>query len=221
MLMIAEKIDQPLHGVLLPGHFFVRFDNGAFKMNIEPLRNGIERTDEWYRDFFKVEAGSDVCLVNLTKRQTAAVLRYNIANFYRDKQRYDLAEAGYRAVVKDLPQFTDAWGNLGVTLDAQGRTDDALAAFAMVKKLDPSLDRLSDNMAVIHIRSRQYQKAYDLYSKSLAQRPADPDVLYGFALACFGVKKYERAVQSIEKALAVRADFPEARRLLEKIQASM
>ena len=36
ILMLAEKLRCPIHGVLLPGHFFCRFDDGNVSFNIEP-----------------------------------------------------------------------------------------------------------------------------------------------------------------------------------------
>jgi len=39
-LSIGERLGLPLHGVVVPGHFFVRYDDGRVRFNIETTSNG-------------------------------------------------------------------------------------------------------------------------------------------------------------------------------------
>ena len=45
-LGLAERLDLPLHGVLVPGHCFVRYDDGHVRRNIETTDFGITHPDE-------------------------------------------------------------------------------------------------------------------------------------------------------------------------------
>ncbi|HQG48256.1 MAG TPA: transglutaminase family protein [Sedimentisphaerales bacterium] len=57
-LAVAERIGLPLHGVVVPGHFFVRYDNGRTRCNIETTSGGANPPDEYYRTKFNVPENS-------------------------------------------------------------------------------------------------------------------------------------------------------------------
>jgi len=60
-LAMAERLDLPLHGVIVPQHCFVRYDDGAFRRNIETTDLGAAHPDERY--------GGAVATRNRTKRE--------------------------------------------------------------------------------------------------------------------------------------------------------
>ena len=47
-LSIGERLGIPLHGVVVPGHFFVRYDDGRVRFNFETTSNGGNASDEHY-----------------------------------------------------------------------------------------------------------------------------------------------------------------------------
>ncbi len=71
-LSIGERLGLPLHGVVVPGHFFVRYDDGRVRFNIETTSKGGNASDEHYIKKFKVPRlnGRSIYLKNLTKIQT-------------------------------------------------------------------------------------------------------------------------------------------------------
>ena len=47
--VIGQRLGLPIHVVLVPGHSFVRFEDGASRINIETTMSGSELTDSYYR----------------------------------------------------------------------------------------------------------------------------------------------------------------------------
>ena len=111
-LVLAEKLDLPLRGVLLPGHVFVRYKKGSQKRNIETLKMGIERTDDFYQDYFKVPAGHPYYLRELSKNEVLALFRFNLGNAYRQRGLLEDAAKNYNKAIKLFPDLKEARENL-------------------------------------------------------------------------------------------------------------
>ena len=111
-LGLAERLGLPLHGVLVPGHCFVRYDDGNYRRNIETTSLGAEISDRRYRagSFGHVELG------NRTKRQVLSTILGNYAAtrlFYSDFA--DAREAANRAIQLD-PANAAAYSNYAAAL---------------------------------------------------------------------------------------------------------
>jgi regulator of sirC expression with transglutaminase-like and TPR domain len=57
-LSLAERLGLPLYGVVAPGHFLVRYDDGRVSFNIETTSKGGTAPDEHYIKKFNVPQGS-------------------------------------------------------------------------------------------------------------------------------------------------------------------
>jgi regulator of sirC expression with transglutaminase-like and TPR domain len=218
-LLIAEKLDLPLHGVLAPGHFFVRFDDGTMRVNIDPMKNGESKNDRWYRERFGVKRNAGYMLSSLEKSEVAAVLAFNVGNILRERNRCKAAVDCYLQTVQVLPRWGEAWGNLGVAYDAMGSGDKALAMFEKARQVDPDLKDISRNLGSLFVKQKQYDRAAAEYERGLDGDPNSPDLLYGLAYATYCVHDFERATTLARQALAIRSNFTEARALLEKASA--
>ena len=73
MLVLAEKLGCPVYGVMLPGHFFCRYESAAVRFNIEPNKAGFRHPDEYYRDRYAVASRPWYDLSNLTKTAVIGV----------------------------------------------------------------------------------------------------------------------------------------------------
>lgn len=182
-LMLAERTGVPLHGVLLPGHFFVRYDDGETGRNIEPNRRAYAHPESYYRRRYGVAEGSWYDLRNLSAPEALAVLRYNLGNIYRGAGRLDRAAASYRACVAVLPGFAAAWGNYAIALDALGKEDGARAAFHRARELRPGLPNLARNLGAFELQHARPAAALRAYRWGLARDPEDAALHYGIGLA--------------------------------------
>ncbi len=148
---LAYRLGLPVKGVLAPGHFFVRYDDGDDRVNIETLRRGIERTDDFYGEWFGVPtAGGAAYMKGLDTRGTLAVFLFNVANAYREAGRLEEARALYEKAASMLPGFPEVHGNLGVVYFGRRQLDEAVASFRRAVELNPLLEGAHRNLALIY-----------------------------------------------------------------------
>jgi regulator of sirC expression with transglutaminase-like and TPR domain len=156
MLLFAEKCGYPMYGVVIPGHFFVRFDNGTVRRNIEPNAQGIERSDEYYRERYGIEPESwYFSLRNLSKKEAAAVFYYMLGNDARLKGHWRKARVCYETALRLFPGYPDALGNLALVLAEQGAVDSALAALHRAGRINPADRNVSRNIALLLLQQKR------------------------------------------------------------------
>jgi tetratricopeptide (TPR) repeat protein len=147
-LLIAEKANLPVFGVLLPGHFFVRYINDSVSRNIEPNRSGYYHPDSYYIEKYGVKNDSWYILANLSKMQTSGVFYFNLANIYRSRNNLKQAIRCYRKSTEYFPDYAEAWGNLAIAYDMAGYVDSAWSAFNTAEKIRPEMIGLKENIRV-------------------------------------------------------------------------
>jgi regulator of sirC expression with transglutaminase-like and TPR domain len=111
-LSLTEIRQWPFSAVLLPGHVFLRCRGDSGEVNIETLRQGLERSDSFYREKFLPGAGPDYYFKNLSPAQVVALVSFNLGNEYRKRKLYEDAEQKYREAVALFPAFVEARENL-------------------------------------------------------------------------------------------------------------
>jgi regulator of sirC expression with transglutaminase-like and TPR domain len=111
-LALAEQLDLPLYGVLVPGHVFVRYQSDSICINVETLRKGVQRTDEFYRDYFKPNPGTKYYMRNLSKKEFIAICLFNLGNEYAKRGLDENAIDKYNSVCRLFPDFEEAKDNL-------------------------------------------------------------------------------------------------------------
>ena len=115
-LVLADQLDLSLYGVLVPGHVFVRYQNGSNYVNVETLKKGIQRSDEFYRDYFKPDPGITYYLRNLTKKEFIAICLFNLGNEYSKRGLFENAISKYNSVHLLFPDFGEARDNMRSTV---------------------------------------------------------------------------------------------------------
>ena len=146
-LVLAERLDIQIRGVLVPRHFFLRYQ----QRNIELLRKGAAMPDEWYRKTWQVPRGASAYMRALTETELLAVFRFNLGNAYRMKGEYDRAEKIYRWVIASFPDFAEAHANLGLVLQLQKKFKPAEEAYLKAQALQPELSGLKQNLDTLRI----------------------------------------------------------------------
>ena len=111
-LAVAERAGlNQFSGVLLPGHVFIRCQNDSGYVNIEPLKNGIQRTDEFYRATFNVPTQAREYMRPLEKKEFIALLLFNLANEYHVRGMNEDALRTYEKTLRLFPDFKEAQDN--------------------------------------------------------------------------------------------------------------
>lgn len=218
VLQVGEKLDIPLHGVVVPGHLFVRFDDGKVQRNFEPLRHGENMPELWYRQKWPSSDTVRYSLRNNTKNEVAGVVCYAIGNSMMSQRKYADAVAFFVKAKSRFPDFIEAAGNEAVAYDKMGETDKSLTIFGELVKRKPTLDRIHSRYAPLLLKSRKYNEAESEYIEALKDEPESSDLLYGYGMTLFMLKKCEGASDAVSRVLAAKPDYEAAGRLKMQIQ---
>ncbi|MBN1306464.1 MAG: tetratricopeptide repeat protein [Chitinispirillaceae bacterium] len=216
-LLLAEKTGLPLHGVLAPSHFFVRYDDGKTRLNIETLRKGECMSEAWYRQRYGITDTVLYPLRNLTAQEVVAVVHYNLGTICLNRRLYDAAAVYLRHAVSVMPYFCEARGNLALALDGQGESATALELLQALREKHPSLDHIDRNVASLQLKCCAYGDALESFTSACCLSPADAEAHYGRAAALYQLKRTEEAAAACETALALRPGYREARELMGRI----
>ena len=85
----------------------------------------------------------------------------------------DQAGDGFASIVKDAPQFAEAYLNLGLVREEQGRHGDAIASFQRALELKPRLRGANLFLGVAEFRSNRLDAAIAALLKEAAAYPKD------------------------------------------------
>ncbi|MHC4955209.1 MAG: PA14 domain-containing protein [Planctomycetota bacterium] len=128
-LAVAEMVGAPLFGVAMPNHFFVRYDDGKFRRNLELTRKGAALDDHKLREQVGKLEKDTVYLRNLKPDEVTAYLLHNRGYVALLRKRHALAKADFEAAIKIQPGIGEAHRNLGVVLGEQKSWKEAKRAF--------------------------------------------------------------------------------------------
>ena len=143
-LVIAEEVGAPLHGVALPNHFFVRYDDGKFRRNLELTRKGATLPEETVGKF---EEGS-VYGRNLKPQEVKAFLLHNRGYVALLQKKYEKARVDFEAAIKLLPGLGEAHRNLGVLLGEKKDWKGAKRAFIRAININAKDTHALVNLAI-------------------------------------------------------------------------
>lgn len=125
------------------------------------------------------------------------------------QRRDDIAGAAehYRRACTLRPQWADAWNNLGLCLRALGETHAAIAALEEALKAQPAHARAAYNLGNAHHESGDKLAAQQAFARACEIAPHNAEAHYGLGTT---IGEPARAIAHLSRALALRADFPQA-----------
>lgn len=219
LLLIAEKTGIPLYGVLAPGHFYVRYDDGVTQRNFETLRRGEDMPTAWYREKYSI---TDTVLYDMKKlsvTEVIAVVKYTIGTLLFSEKKYAAALVYLGSSVESFPSFAEAQGNYALVLDATAQSEKALSILLELQSKKPSLPQLGQNIASLQLRCNDVAGALATYEKLCVNEPYNSRFLYGKGVALHRLKRDEEAVSALRAAVASGPEVSkEALLLLKQIE---
>ena len=128
----------------------------------------------------------------------------------------ELALKAFERLLALRPERPDAHSLKGIALFDLARYDEALASFDLALKIDPRADDawMSRGSSLLKLGRADKPCVPD---RALSGNPLQPEGLYNRAEALLVLGRRDEAKQSLQKALAVRADFVKARKLLDSL----
>jgi len=139
-LSLGERLGLPLYGVVVPEHFFVRYDDGQVRFNIETTGKGGSADDEHYIKKFGVptDNGDSIYMKNLSKKQTLGCFLNNLGNSYNDVGDADAALRALERAVDLNPSLAESLTNLGNMYLNEGYIADAVYKYQAALRINPS-----------------------------------------------------------------------------------
>lgn len=168
-LSLGERLGLPLYGVVVPGHFFVRYDNGSTRFNIETTSKGGYADDEHYIERFDVpDNGRDgIYMQNLDKMQSLGCLFNNLGNVYSDEGNVDAALKALENAVRINPSLAESRTNLGNMYLQKGRIEDAVYEYRQALDINPDDSKTYNNLGNAYLQRQWFNEAIGAYTKSL------------------------------------------------------
>lgn len=108
--------------------------------------------------------------------------RFGAALELMKKNQVQDAEAAFKSLSQDFPQYAGPWTNLGILYARSKRRDLALAALAQAVKLNPSNGVAYNWLGVLYSEGKDYNRARLAYEKALDLNPDHALAHYNLAI---------------------------------------
>jgi tetratricopeptide (TPR) repeat protein len=202
-LSIGERLGLSLYGVVVPGHFFVRYDDGHVRFNIETTSKGGNAPDEHYVKKFKVPTlnGRSIYLKNLTKIQTLGCFFNNLGNSYSDVGDMESALLAFERAVEINPTLSESRANLGNIYLKKGKVTQAIREYQAALDINPNDAKTHNNLGNAYMQRGSFGYAVSEYSQAISLDPNFVDGYKNLALVYIKQNRYPRAKMELEKAI--------------------
>ena len=162
-LILGQKMDLPLFGVPLPNHFFVRYEKGHYRINIEATEMGASFPDRFYRQRYLASSGkeSSYFLENLDTKQTLGAYFSNIGMVYYQNQKIERAVFYLQLSTKINPASIDAQNNLANIYSELKKYQKAIQHYEIALKASPGNISTLFNLGLVHQQSGNLNAAIE------------------------------------------------------------
>jgi len=207
-LSLAERLGMPMYGVVVPGHFFVRYDDGQTKWNIETTNRGDNALDKHYTDKFNPPTAdksdqNSIYMKNLNKIQTLGCLFNNLGNAYSDVSNIEAAWLALERAVQINPTLAEARANLGNIYLQKGQIDDAIYQYQMSLQINPNDAKTYNNLGNAYLRQDWLDDAISKYTEALQLDPNFIDAYQNLAIAYSRQKRFAQAIAHLKRAMSL------------------
>lgn len=138
-----------------------------------------------------------------TSLPPSAAAKFQEASQAMQNGNLDLAGDGFAAVVKDAPTFAEAFLNLGLVREEQGRHDEAIGAFQKALKLKPRLRGANLFLGIAEYRTSRLDDSVTALRKETAISPKDANVWMWLGIVALEKGDGEEAVRALDQAAAL------------------
>jgi len=201
-LALGERLGLPLYGVVVPGHFFVRYDDGRIRFNIETTSGGAYQKDEHYLKKFPFpnRNGEALYMQNLNKLQTLGCLFNNFGTVYLGINDIDSAQEALEKSVDINPSLAESHMNLGNVYLHKDRIDDAIYEYRRSIEISPSNASSYHNLGNAYRQKKWHNDAMGAYEKALKLDPNNVDTYLGLASVYLEIDMLSKAGYLLKQA---------------------
>jgi tetratricopeptide (TPR) repeat protein len=204
-LSIGERLGLPLYGVVVPGHFFVRYDDGQVRFNIETTSKGGYASDEHYIDKFKVpkDKGEGIYMQSLNRKQTLGCFFNNLGNSYSVVNDTDRALSALEKAVEINPLLAESRSNLGSIYLKKDRIEDAIRELRAALEINPNDAKTHNNLGNAYVKKEQWNEAISEYTESLGLDPNFVNAHRNLASAYCKKEMFSQAIAELRQAITL------------------
>ncbi|MHC4158955.1 MAG: tetratricopeptide repeat protein [Planctomycetota bacterium] len=200
-LSLGERLGLPLYGVVVPTHFFVRYDDGRVRFNIETTGEGGNASDEHYVDKFKVPEGDSIYMLNLNKRQTLGCFFNNLGNTYSGIDDTETAMVAFEIAVEINPSLAECRTNLGNIYLQKDRINDAIYEYEAALKINPGDAKTHNNIGNAYTKRGWLSNAISHYRESIGLDPNFTEAYRNLASVYSRDERYGQALVVLRQAI--------------------
>jgi len=204
-LLLAERLSLPLHGVYVPSHCFVRYEDAGVRFNIETGEKGADRDDGRYHHDFGFKGGGPY-LRSLGRKEMIGVYLKSLGASCSRKGMEDRALRLYREATVFYPGLPDAYFNAGVSFQKKGLLDEAIGQYRRALELDPELAVARDNLGVALAKKGRYREALAEVRKAVDLTPRNPVTRGNYAATLCACGMLEEGIREYRKVLEIDPD---------------
>ena len=204
-LLLAERLSLPLHGVYVPSHCFVRYEDAGVRINIETGEKGADWDEGRYSRDFGLTGGRPY-LRSLGRKEMIGVYLKSLGASCSRKGMEDRALRLYREAAVFYPGLPDAYFNAGVSFHKKGLLDEAIAQYRRALELDPDLAMARDNIGVALAKKGRYREALAEVRKAVALTPRNPVTRGNLAATLCASGMVEDGIREYRKVIEIDPD---------------
>jgi len=146
---IARRLDRPIAGVGLPGHFIVVYEDGASRYWVDPFHSGRILSFEDCCVLARDAAGADLAshpamLEPLSNRQILVRMLGNLKAIYLRGQAFDKARVVLDLMIDAMPAYAEGYRERGLVYLRQMNFRSAKSDLESFLRLDPDSKERAD-----------------------------------------------------------------------------
>lgn len=200
-LSLVERLNLPIYGVTVPGHFLVRYDDNETRINIETADSGKSYSDAYYTEEFKVPAET-LYLTNLSKKQTIGCFLTSLGVAYANQDKLEEAIAEFKTAISVNPNYAKAHYCLGVAYDGNpSKQAEAIAEYKAAISINPNYAQAHNNLGNLYKDQCNLQDAMAEWRAAISAKPDLPQPHYNLANAYENQGKPEEAIAELKAAI--------------------
>jgi len=201
-LSLTERLNLPIYGVVVPYHFFVRYDDNRTKINIETTSKGESVSGDDYTTHFQIPTGT-LYLVNLNKKQTVGCFLSTLGGVYSQQGKLDEAIAKYKTAISINPNYPDAHYNLGNACKEQGKLDEAVVEYKIALIINPNCAKAYGNLGLAYQEQGKLDEAIAEYKTVIGINPKEAKAHYNLGLVYQKQGKLNEAIAAYKTAIKI------------------
>ncbi|MBC8228959.1 tetratricopeptide repeat protein [bacterium] len=210
-LSLAERLHLPIYGVVVPEHWFVRYDDNETKINIETTDKGKSYSDAYYTKDLKVPTETrNLYLVNLSKKQIIGCFLNNIGTTYYERGKLDEAITSYQTAIRINPNDGCAYCKLGMAYRSKGEFSLAIAGYKKAIEMKPECADAHVNLGTAYANQGKTNEAIASYQTAISINPDDAKAHVNLGAVYQAQGKLEAAIASYQTAISINPNDAKA-----------